>query len=88
MKSGATMLTALMAEEFRWKGVSVNGLWPKKTIATAVINNLLGGEEVMRRARRPEIMADAAHFILTSKDEDQTGIFFVVNLKLSRMKNF
>lgn len=65
MKSGATMMTIGMAEEFREKGVKVNGLWPKKTIGTAVIQNLLGGDEVMRRSRKPEIMADAAYTILT-----------------------
>jgi citronellol/citronellal dehydrogenase len=54
-----------LAEEFKGK-VAVNALWPRTTIATAAIRNLLGGDEMMARSRSPAIMADAAHAILTS----------------------
>ena len=54
-----------MAEEFKPDGVAVNALWPRTTIATAAIGNLLGGDTVMRMSRKPEILADAAHLIFT-----------------------
>lgn len=53
-----------LAEEFKGR-VAVNALWPRTTIATAAVRNLLGGEEMMRRSRSPEIVADAAHAVLT-----------------------
>ncbi|MGE0238790.1 MAG: SDR family oxidoreductase [Parvibaculaceae bacterium] len=53
-----------LAEEFRGR-IAVNALWPRTTIATAAIRNIVGGEEMMRRSRKAEIMADAAHLILT-----------------------
>jgi len=65
-----------MAEEFRAHPLAVNSLWPKTIIATAAVMNLLGGEEAMRRARKPEIMADAAHAILTRPAGECTGNFF------------
>lgn len=76
-KYGMSMCVLGMAEEFREAGVSVNALWPRTTIATAAINNLLGGETVMRGSRKPEIMADAAHFILTRPSRQQTGCFYI-----------
>jgi citronellol/citronellal dehydrogenase len=66
-----------MAEEFREPGVAVNALWPRSIIATAAVMNLLGGEEVMRRSRKPEIMADAAHAILTRPSRECSGNFFI-----------
>jgi citronellol/citronellal dehydrogenase len=66
-----------MAEEFRSGGIAVNALWPRTTIATAAIRNLLGGDEVIRRSRKPEIMADAAHAILTRNSRECTGQFFI-----------
>ncbi len=66
-----------MAEELRDQGVAVNALWPKTVIATAAVQNLLGGEEAMRRCRKPAIMADAAHAILTRNSRECTGNFFV-----------
>jgi citronellol/citronellal dehydrogenase len=53
-----------MAEEFQGQ-VGVNALWPKTVIATAAVMNLLGGEEAVAQARKPEILADAAYLILT-----------------------
>ena len=66
-----------MAEEFRESGVAVNALWPRTIIATAAVMNLLGGEPVARQGRKPEIMADAAHVILTRPSRQCTGNFFL-----------
>ena len=56
-----------LAGELRAQGIAVNALWPRTTIATAAIKNLLGGERMMRRSRTPEIMADAAYASSTSR---------------------
>ncbi len=76
-KFGMSMCVLGMAEEFRQQGVAVNALWPRTTIATAAITNLLGGEQAMRSSRKPEIMADAAHAILIRNSRECTGNFFV-----------
>ncbi len=66
-----------MSGEFRDQGVAVNALWPKTVIATAAVQNLLGGKDVVNRSRKPEIMADAAHAILTRNSREYTGKFFI-----------
>jgi len=76
-KYGMSLCVLGMAEEFREKGVAVNALWPQTIIATAAVMNLLGGQEVMKKSRRPEIMADAAHYILTRPRGESTGNFFI-----------
>jgi len=76
-KYGMSLCVLGMAEEFREQGVAVNALWPRTTIATAAIMNLLGGEEAMRHSRKPEIVADAAHAILTRPSRQCTGNFFI-----------
>ena len=76
-KYGMSLCVLGMAEEFREKGLAVNALWPRSVIATAAVQNLLGGDEVMRCARKPDIMADAAHAILTKESRSCTGNFFV-----------
>ncbi len=76
-KYGMSLCVLGMAEEFREQGVAVNALWPRTVIATAAVMNLLGGEEVIRRSRKPEIMADAAHAVLTRPSRDCTGNFFI-----------
>jgi citronellol/citronellal dehydrogenase len=73
-KYGMTLLTLGFADEFRDAGIHANCLWPRTTIATAAVRNLLGGDAAVVRARRPEIMADAAHAIRTS---DRTGGCFI-----------
>jgi citronellol/citronellal dehydrogenase len=55
----------------------VNALWPRTVIATAAVQNLLGGDRVMRGSRKPEIMGDAAHVILTKPSREFTGNFCV-----------
>jgi citronellol/citronellal dehydrogenase len=76
-KYGMSLCVLGMAEEFRGQGVAVNALWPRTIIATAAVMNLLGGEEVMRHSRKPEIMADAAHAILIRPNRECTGNFFI-----------
>lgn len=65
------------AEEFRGLGIGVNALWPRTTIATSAVNNLLGGDTLMQMSRKPEVMADAAHCIFTRKASKVSGNFFI-----------
>ena len=76
-KYGMSVFAWSMAEEFRDKGVAFNCLWPRTAIATAAIQNILGGEEGMKQCRKPEIMADAAHAIFSRPSRDCTGNFFI-----------
>ncbi|HRO94947.1 MULTISPECIES: NAD(P)-dependent oxidoreductase [Micrococcaceae] len=76
-KYGMSLVTLGLAEELRGQGIAANSLWPRTTIATAAVRNLLGGEEVVARSRIPEIMADAAHEILTRDPRECTGHFFI-----------
>ncbi|MCS7074385.1 MAG: NAD(P)-dependent oxidoreductase [Bacteroidia bacterium] len=76
-KYGMSMCVLGMAEEFRDRGIAVNALWPVTAIATAAVQNLLGGDEVIKGSRKPEIMADAAWHILTSPAKETTGNFFL-----------
>ena len=76
-KFGMSMCVLGMAEELKSKGIAVNALWPRTTIATAAVRNLLGGEKMVQASRKPEILADAAHAILTKPSRECTGNFFV-----------
>jgi len=76
-KFGMSMCVLGMAGEFREKGVAVNALWPRTAIATAAVKNLLGGDEMIKRSRKPAIMADAAHYILTRPSREFTGNFCI-----------
>lgn len=71
-KYGMSLLTIGMSAEFRPKGIAVNSLWPKSTIATAAIE-VHFPEEILRRSRKPEIMADAAYALVTSDPRACTG---------------
>ncbi len=75
-KFGMSMCVLGMAGEFRGK-IGVNALWPKTTIATAAVQNLLGGDEMMRASRKPDIVADAAHAIFRRDARECTGNFFI-----------
>ena len=66
-----------MAAEFKDDGIAFNCLWPRTGIATAAIQNILGGEDGMKRCRKPEIMADAAYAILNRPARECTGNFFI-----------
>jgi len=76
-KYGMSLCVLGMSAEFQSRGVAVNALWPRTTIATAAVRNLLGGDDVIRRSRKPEIMADAAHAILIQNSRECTGQFFI-----------
>ena len=76
-KFGMSLCAWAMADEFRKDGIAFNCLWPRTAIATAAIQNVLGGEEAMKRCRKPEIMADAAHAILLRDSRICTGNFFI-----------
>jgi len=76
-KFGMSLVVLGLAGELRAKGIAVNALWPRATIATAAIKNLLGGERVMRMSRTPEIMADAAHAIFLKDAKTFTGHFLI-----------
>ncbi|HET7752779.1 MAG TPA: NAD(P)-dependent oxidoreductase [Anaeromyxobacteraceae bacterium] len=75
-KYGMSLCVLGMAEELKDRGIAVNALWPRTVIATAALN-LLGGDETARHGRTPEIVADAAHAILTRPSRDATGNFFL-----------
>ncbi len=76
-KFGMSLVVLGLAGELREKGIAVNALWPRTVIATAAVQNVLGGDALMRRARKPEIMADAAYAILTTPARDLTGRFLI-----------
>lgn len=76
-KYGMSMCVLGMAGEFRDQGVGVNALWPRTTIATAAIKNVVGGEDMMNTSRKPQIMADAAYAVFTRDSSECTGNFFV-----------
>jgi citronellol/citronellal dehydrogenase len=75
-KYGMSMCTLGMAEEFREEGIAFNSLWPRTLIATAAVR-MLGGDVAMAGSRTPEIVADAAHAILTRPSTQTTGNFFL-----------
>ncbi|RQO32583.1 short chain dehydrogenase [Taibaiella sp. KBW10] len=72
-KFNMTMLAMGWAAEFKEQGIAANSLWPMTTIATAAVNNLLGGVEMIQRSRSPEIMADAVFYILQQNPAMYTG---------------
>jgi citronellol/citronellal dehydrogenase len=76
-KYGMSVYAWAMAAEFKDKGIAFNCLWPRTGIATAAIQNIVGGEEGMKHCRKPEIMADAAYAILTRPARACTGNFFI-----------
>jgi citronellol/citronellal dehydrogenase len=76
-KFGMRMCTLCMSFEHAEAGIACNSLWPRTIIATAAVQNLLGGDAAMARSRRPEIVADAAHHILTRPARTTTGNYFI-----------
>jgi citronellol/citronellal dehydrogenase len=76
-KYGMSMTVLGMAEEFREEGIAFNGLWPRYGIATAAIEFAAADREQLRHCRKPEIMADAAHAIVTRPARECTGNFFI-----------
>ncbi|QDL99942.1 NAD(P)-dependent oxidoreductase [Rhodopseudomonas palustris] len=76
-KFGMSMVALGLSDELKHAGVAVNALWPRTTIATAAVGNLLGGDAMIRASRTPEIMGDAAHAILTKPSREFTGQFCI-----------
>lgn len=72
-KYNMSMLAMGWAAEFRNVSIAANSLWPVTTIATAAVNNLLGGDWLMKRSRTPEILADAAFYMLGQNAKTYTG---------------
>ena len=75
-KYNMSMISMGLAAELKGK-VGVNTIWPKTTIATAAVQNLLGGEFLIQRSRRPDIVADAVHAIVIKPAASCTGNFFI-----------
>ncbi len=76
-KYGMSLCTLGMAEEFRDEGIAFNSLWPRTLVATAAVQNLLGGDEAMAKSRKPEVVADSAYAVLTRPSRECTGNFFL-----------
>jgi citronellol/citronellal dehydrogenase len=76
-KYGMSMCVLGLSAELARNGIAANALWPRTMIATAAVRNLLGGESSIRGSRHPEIVADAAHWILTQPSREVTGNFFI-----------
>jgi citronellol/citronellal dehydrogenase len=76
-KYGMTLAALGFAAEFAEDGIASNALWPRTLIATAAVQNLLGGDEAMARARKPELYADAAYAVITRPSRDCTGNAFL-----------
>jgi len=83
-KYNMSMMTIGWAEEFKKDKIAANSLWPRTTIATAAIKNLLGGEALMKMSRTPEILADAAYYILKQPSTECTGNLFIDEDVLAR----
>jgi citronellol/citronellal dehydrogenase len=76
-KYGMSMCVLGLSAELKDAGIAVNALWPRTTIATAAVGNLLGGDAMMRASRTPEIMGDAAYVIFTKPSREFTGQFCI-----------
>ena len=76
-KYGMSLVVLGLAGELRAKGIAVNALWPRTTIATSAIKNLLGGDAIVRRSRTPDILADAACRIFAKPAKSFTGHFLI-----------
>jgi citronellol/citronellal dehydrogenase len=76
-KYGMSLVVLGLAGELRPKGIAVNALWPRTTIATSAIRNLLGGDAIMRCSRTPEILADAACRIFLKPAKSFTGHYLI-----------
>jgi citronellol/citronellal dehydrogenase len=83
-KYGMSLAVLGLAGELRDRGIAVNALWPRTMIATSAINNLLGGAEMMRAARKPAILADAARLVFLKPARSFTGQFLIDDTFLSQ----
>lgn len=76
-KYGMSMCVLGMSEELRSDGIAVNALWPRTAIATAAVQNLLGGDQMVKQSRWPAIVGDAAFHILQRNSRENTGNFYI-----------
>ena len=76
-KFGMSLVVLGLAGELRSRGIAVNALWPRTTIATSAIKNLLGGDQVVKMSRTPEILADAAYLIFHKTARSFSGQFLI-----------
>ena len=76
-KYGMSLCVLGLAGELRPKGIAVNALWPRTTIATSAVKNLLGGDQIVQASRTPEILADAAAMIFAKPAREFTGQFII-----------
>ena len=82
-KFGMSQCVLGMAEEFKKDGIAVNALWPHSIIATAAISNVVAGKEALQHCRKPEIIADAAHLIISKNSKEFTGKFCIDDVLLN-----
>ncbi|MCA6461189.1 MAG: NAD(P)-dependent oxidoreductase [Chitinophagaceae bacterium] len=76
-KYSMSMMALGWAAEFKADGIASNALWPRTTIDTAAVRNLLGGQALANMSRTPDIIADAAHYILSQPAAECTGNTFI-----------
>jgi citronellol/citronellal dehydrogenase len=89
-KYNMSLMAAAWAEEFKNDGIASNCLWPATLIATAAIRNMPGGEKIFQVSRKPEIMADAASYILSKDARSTSGNHFIDEdvLRAEGIRNF
>ncbi|MFL5787308.1 MAG: SDR family oxidoreductase [Flavisolibacter sp.] len=76
-KYGMSMIVLGLAEELKKYSIAVNALWPKTTIATAAVKNILGGDQLIQMSRTPDIVADAAYYIVSKDAKANSGNFYI-----------
>jgi citronellol/citronellal dehydrogenase len=88
-KYGMSMIVLGLSSELKKYRIAVNALWPKTTIATAAVQNLLGGDNLVKHSRKPEIVADAAFYVL-NQPSTVTGNFYIDEdvLRQNHIDNF
>jgi citronellol/citronellal dehydrogenase len=83
-KYNMSMMTIGWAAEFKKDNIAVNALWPRTTIATAAVKNLLGGDALINMSRTTDILADAAYYILQKPAAECTGNLFIDEAVLAK----
>jgi citronellol/citronellal dehydrogenase len=76
-KYGMSLCVLGLSDELKKDGIAVNALWPRTTIATAAVQNILGGDKLMRMSRTPDIVADAAHLVFSQRAKTFSGHFLI-----------
>ncbi|MCV9940103.1 NAD(P)-dependent oxidoreductase [Boseaceae bacterium BT-24-1] len=76
-KYGMSMCVLGLAGELAPKGIAVNALWPRTTVATAAVKNLLGGDKMVQASRTPEMLADAAYMVFNKPSRSFSGQFLI-----------